>query len=113
VGRAGGVGPAFLLLALEASVLYLALPHLTAVLRPSSVQLLWITDIFGFLLAGFLVTMGTLGDQIGRKRLLLLGATAFAIASMLAAWSGSPEMLIATRALLGVAGATLAHSPWH
>jgi MFS transporter, DHA2 family, multidrug resistance protein len=99
-----------LLLALEASVLYLALPHLTAVLRPSSVQLLWITDIFGFLLAGFLVTMGTLGDQIGRKRLLLLGATAFAIASMLAAWSGSPEMLIATRALLGVAGATLAPS---
>jgi DHA2 family multidrug resistance protein-like MFS transporter len=99
-----------LLLALDASVLYLALPHLTAALRPSSVQLLWITDIYGFLLAGFLITMGTLGDHIGRKRLLLLGATAFAIASMLAAWASSPEMLIATRALLGVAGATLAPS---
>jgi DHA2 family multidrug resistance protein-like MFS transporter len=76
----------------------------------SSTQLLWITDIYGFLLAGSLVTMGTLGDRIGRRRLLLAGAAAFGAASVLAALSTSAEMLIAARALLGVAGATLAPS---
>ena len=67
-------------------------------------------DIYGFLLAGSLITMGTLGDHIGRRRLLLIGAAAFGGASTLAAFSTSPEMLIAARALLGVAGATLAPS---
>ncbi|MBY8870743.1 MFS transporter [Micromonospora sp. PLK6-60] len=96
-----------LLLALDLSVLYLALPHLAADLEPDSTQLLWIMDIYGFMIAGFLITMGTLGDRIGRRRLLLIGAAAFGLASVAAAWSTSPEMLIATRALLGVAGATL------
>ncbi len=96
-----------LLLALDASVLFLALPHLGADLKPSSSQLLWITDIYGFMIAGFLVTMGTLGDRIGRRRLLLMGAAAFGAASVLAAYSTSAEMLIATRAVLGIAGATL------
>jgi MFS transporter, DHA2 family, multidrug resistance protein len=99
-----------LLLALDVSVLFLALPHLSADLQPSSTQLLWITDIYGFMVAGFLVTMGTLGDRIGRRRLLLAGASAFATASVLAAYSASAEMLIAARALLGIAGATLAPS---
>src|SRR3712207_3956733 len=67
-------------------------------------------DVYGFLLAGFLITMGTLGDRIGRRRLLLIGAAAFGAASVLAAFSRSAEMLIAGRALLGVAGATLAPS---
>ena len=67
-------------------------------------------DIYGFMVAGLLVTMGTLGDRIGRRRLLLTGAAAFGLASVLAAWSRSPEQLIAARALLGVAGATLAPS---
>src|SRR5690606_12367755 len=67
-------------------------------------------DIYGFLVAGFLITMGTLGDRIGRRRLLLIGAAAFAAASIIAAFSRSAEMLIAMRALLGVAGATLAPS---
>ena len=67
-------------------------------------------DIYGFLVAGSLITMGTLGDRIGRRRLLLIGAAAFGVASVLAAFSTSAEMLIATRALLGVAGATLAPS---
>ncbi len=96
-----------LLLALDASVLFLALPHLGADLGPSSSQLLWITDIYGFMIAGFLVTMGTLGDRIGRRRLLMIGAAAFGAASVLAAYSTSAEMLIATRAVLGIAGATL------
>nr|WP_232827455.1 MFS transporter [Jiangella endophytica] len=96
-----------LLLALDMSVLYLALPHLAADLQPSSTQLLWITDIYGFMVAGFLITMGTLGDRIGRRKLLMIGAVCFAAASVLAAWSTSAEMLIATRTVLGIAGATL------
>lgn len=96
-----------LLLSLDMSVLYLALPHLSAELRPSSSQLLWILDVYGFMIAGFLITMGTLGDRIGRRRLLLLGAAAFGAASVAAAYSTSAEMLIATRTLLGIAGATL------
>jgi MFS transporter, DHA2 family, multidrug resistance protein len=99
-----------LLYSMDLTVLFLAVPHLSADLQPSSTQLLWITDIYGFLLAGLLITMGTLGDRIGRRRLLLLGAAMFGLASLLAAYSTSPGMLIAARALLGVAGATLAPS---
>ena len=95
---------------MDLTVLNLAVPHLSTDLQPSSAQLLWIVDIYGFLVAGLLVTMGTLGDRIGRRRLLLTGAAAFAIASLLAAYSRSAEQLIAARALLGVAGATLAPS---
>jgi MFS transporter, DHA2 family, multidrug resistance protein len=96
-----------LVVAMDLTVLHLAVPHISADLRPSSAQMLWIVDIYGFLVAGSLITMGTLGDRIGRRRLLLAGATAFSAASVLAAFSDSAEMLIATRALLGLAGATL------
>ncbi|ALG10275.1 MFS transporter [Kibdelosporangium phytohabitans] len=96
-----------LLLSLDMSVLHLAVPHLAADLRPSSTQLLWIIDIYGFLVAGFLVTMGTLGDRMGRRKLLMIGGAAFGVASVAAAFATSPEMLIAARAVLGVAGATL------
>jgi DHA2 family multidrug resistance protein-like MFS transporter len=96
--------------AMDVTVLNLALPALSEALAPSSSQLLWIVDIYGFLVAGLLITMGTLGDRIGRRRLLLIGAAAFGTASVLAALSTSAEMLIAARALLGVAGATLAPS---
>ncbi len=99
-----------LLYSMDLTVLELAVPKLSADLKPTSSQLLWIMDIYGFLLAGFLITMGTLGDRIGRRRLLLIGAAAFGVASVAAAFSSSAEMLIATRALLGVAGATLAPS---
>jgi DHA2 family multidrug resistance protein-like MFS transporter len=99
-----------LVYAMDLTVLNLAVPKLSEDLQPSSAQLLWILDIYGFLVAGLLVTMGTLGDHIGRRRLLLAGAAAFAVASVLAAWSTSAGMLIAARALLGVAGATLAPS---
>jgi MFS transporter, DHA2 family, multidrug resistance protein len=99
-----------LLYSMDFTVLHLAVPALSADLAPSSSQLLWIVDIYGFLIAGSLITMGTLGDRIGRRRLLLIGAAAFGVASVLAAFSTGAEMLIATRALLGVAGATLAPS---
>jgi MFS transporter, DHA2 family, multidrug resistance protein len=99
-----------LVYAMDLTVLNLAVPKLSEDLQPSSAQLLWIVDIYGFLVAGLLVTMGTLGDRIGRRRLLLAGAAAFAVASVLAAWSTSAGMLIAARALLGAAGATLAPS---
>lgn len=96
-----------LLIAMDFTVLHLAVPALTAELQPTSSQLLWITDIYGFMIAGSLITMGTLGDRIGRRKLLLIGATAFGLASVLAAFSTSAGMLIAARALLGIAGATL------
>ena len=99
-----------LLYSMDLNVLNLAIPHLTADLEPTSTQLLWIADIYGFLLAGFLITMGTLGDRIGRRRLLMFGAAAFGAASVLAAYSTSAEMLIFSRAVLGVAAATLAPS---
>lgn len=96
-----------LLFALDFSVLYVALPHLSAGLGASGVQQLWITDIYGFMVSSLLVTMGTLGDRIGRRKLLLIGAALFGAASAGAAFSTSPEMLIAMRALLGIAGSTL------
>ncbi len=99
-----------MLYSMDLTVLNLAVPKLSAALAPSSAQLLWIVDIYGFLVAGSLITMGTLGDRIGRRRLLMIGAAAFGAASVLAAFSSSPAMLIAARALLGVAGATLAPS---
>ncbi|WP_131738421.1 MFS transporter [Actinomadura roseirufa] len=95
------------LLSLDISVLYLALPSLGSDLGAGGPQQLWIMDVYAFLLAGFLVTMGTLGDRVGRRRLLLIGAAAFGALSVAAAYATSPEMLIVTRALLGVAGATL------
>jgi DHA2 family multidrug resistance protein-like MFS transporter len=98
--------PTFLV-SMDFSVLYLAVPHLTADLAPSGIQQLWIVDIYGFVIAGFLVTMGTLGDRIGRKKQLLAGATVFGIASVVAAFSSSPGMLIGARAVLGVAGAAV------
>ncbi|MBF8221856.1 MFS transporter [Halomonas sp. 328] len=95
------------LLGLDVTILYLALPALAADLQPSSTQALWIMDAYGFMIAGFLITMGTLGDRIGRRRLLMIGAVAFGITSVIAAYATSAAMLIAARAVLGVAGATL------
>ncbi|WP_223839535.1 MFS transporter [Nocardiopsis deserti] len=96
-----------LLIAMSVTVMNFAVPHLGADLRPSSTELLWIMDVYTFLLAGLLLTMGALGDRIGRRRLLLLGAAAFGIASVASAFATTPGMLIAARAVLGVAGATL------
>ncbi|MFD6098167.1 MFS transporter [Nocardiopsis flavescens] len=95
------------LLGLDVTVLYLVLPSLAADLEPTAAQTLWIMDAYGLLIAGFLVTMGSLGDRVGRRRLLVAGAVAFGLFSVLAAYAPSAEWLIAARALLGVAGATL------
>lgn len=99
--------PVTLLLAIDGTVLYLAVPSLTEELLPTSTQILWIGDIYAFVLAGLLITMGNLADRIGRKRLLLIGTVGFGAASALAAFAPTPEALIVARALLGVAGATL------
>ena len=99
-----------MLYATDLTVLNLAVPALSADLKHTASQLLWIIDIYGFLVAGSLITMGTLGDRIGRRRLLLIGAAAFGAASVVAAFSRTAAMLIFARALLGVAGATLAPS---
>jgi DHA2 family multidrug resistance protein-like MFS transporter len=99
-----------LVYAMDLNVLNLALPAISADLAPSASALLWIVDIYGFMVAGALITMGALGDRIGARRMLLIGAAAFGAMSILAAFATSPAMLIAARALLGLAGATLAPS---
>jgi DHA2 family multidrug resistance protein-like MFS transporter len=106
----GVLALAALVYVMDLTVLHLAVPAISRDLRPSSTQLLWIIDIYGFMVAGFLVTMGSIGDRVGRRRLLLIGAAAFGLISILSAISVSPEMLIASRALLGIAGATIAPS---
>jgi MFS transporter, DHA2 family, multidrug resistance protein len=88
-------------------VVYLALPRLSVALEAGGAQQLWITDIYGFVTAGLVITMGTLGDRVGRRRLLLCGGAAFGIASIFAAYAASAPMLIAARAVMGLAGATL------
>src|SRR6478735_12214502 len=96
-----------LLISVDNTVLSFALPSITAALGASGSELLWIVDAYPLVLAGLLVPMGSLGDRVGRKRLLMIGATGFAVVSLLAAWSTSPAMLIAARAALGLFGATL------
>jgi DHA2 family multidrug resistance protein-like MFS transporter len=106
----GVLAIACLLYVMDLTVLHLAVPAISKSLHPTSAELLWIIDIYGFMVAGFLITMGTLGDRIGRRRLLLAGGAAFGVLSVLAAFSTTPGMLIASRALLGIAGATIAPS---
>ncbi|MFI1365113.1 MFS transporter [Streptomyces griseochromogenes] len=96
-----------LLVSMDVSVLYFAIPAISVDLQPSGTQQLWIFDMYGFVLAGLLMTMGSLGDRIGRRRLLLFGAAAFGAASLVAAYANSAETLIAARAVLGIGGATL------
>ncbi|MFF2851351.1 MFS transporter [Streptomyces sp. NPDC058001] len=98
---------AVLLVAVDATVLGLATPYISEDLKPTGNQLLWIGDVYSFVIAGLLVSMGSLGDRIGRKKLLLVGALAFGAVSVLNAYATTPEMMILARALLGVAGATL------
>ncbi|WP_405494516.1 MFS transporter [Nocardia sp. NBC_00511] len=115
VGKREWAGLAVLALAclvysMDLTVLHLAVPQISEVLRPTSSQLLWIIDVYGFMVAGLLLTMGTIGDRIGRRRLLMVGAAAFAAVSVIAAFAPTAPVLIGCRALLGIAGATLAPS---
>ena len=97
-----------LLMSMDMTVLYFALPFLSASLEPSATQQLWIVDIYAFMLAGLLLTMGTVGDRIGRRLLLMLGAFVFGASSLAAAYANSAELLIVARAVLGISGAVLA-----
>ncbi len=101
---------AALMTSFDLFTLLLALPHVSADLGADGIEQLWIVDIYGFVVGGFLVTMGGLGDRIGRRKLLLIGAAVFGAASVVSAYAPNPELLIASRALLGVAGATLTPS---
>lgn len=102
-----GFGIAVLVVALDNAILALAIPSLAETLNPTASELLWIGDIYSFVLAGLLITMGSIGDRVGRKRLLIIGSIAFAILSVVAAFSPTALALIASRAAMGVAGATL------
>lgn len=99
-----------MLYSMDLTVLNLALPQLARDLKPTAGQMLWIIDIYGFMVAGFLMTMGALGDRLGRRRILLIGAAAFGVTSIFAAFAQTAEQLILARALLGISGATLAPS---
>src|SRR5258705_13560927 len=90
----------------DISILFLALPHISADLGPGATQQLWLTDIYGFMIAGFLITMGTLGDRIGHPTVLLAGAAGFIAASLLGAYATSTALLLVARALLGLAAPT-------
>src|SRR5689334_12642675 len=94
-----------LLIAIDISVLNVALPRMAADLHPSPVQLLWMNDIYGFMVGGTMITLGAVGDRIGRRRLIVICSAVFAVASAVAAFSTTPLMVIAARAVMGVAGA--------
>ncbi|KJL30725.1 MFS transporter [Microbacterium azadirachtae] len=96
-----------LLVSVDNTVLSFALPEISTALSPSGVEQLWIIDVYPLVLAGLLVTMGTLGDRFGRRKMLLIGATGFALVSALAAFAPTAALLIAARALLGFFGAML------
>ena len=96
-----------LIVALDATVLHVAVPALTEDLRPGSQDLLWIVDAYPLMAASLLILFGTLGDRIGRRRVLLIGYALFGAASAMAAFAPSPHVLIAARALLGAGGAMI------
>lgn len=98
---------AILLVAVDNTILALAIPSLAADLQPTPGQVLWIGDMYSFVLAGLLITMGSVGDRVGRRRLLMIGLAAFALFSVVAAFAPTANALIVARALQGVAGATL------
>src|SRR5699024_2964018 len=95
------------LLFMMLTILFLAAPNLATDLNPSSAQLLWILDIYGFVMAGFLVAMGVLGDRVGKRRLMVIGAVLFAVVSIAAALTTEPSLMIVWRAVLGLAGAMM------
>ncbi|GAA2826020.1 MFS transporter [Kribbella solani] len=99
---------AALLVSLDLFVMLLAVPAITEALGATSNQQLWILDVYGFMVAGLMITMGNLGDRLGRRRLLLIAAAVFGVASVVAAYSVNPAMLIGARAALGIAGAAIA-----
>jgi DHA2 family multidrug resistance protein-like MFS transporter len=99
--------PLVLLVAMDGSILYLAMPRVTSALTPTADQALWILDIYGFVVGSLLIAFGNIGDRYGRLKLIVIGAVVFGVGSLGAAYSQAPETLIAFRALMGLGGATL------
>ena len=106
LGLVATLGPV-LVVAMDGSILFLAIPSINEAIRPSTDQALWILDIYGFIVGSLLITFGNLGDRFGRKKFLLTGAAVFGIGSVCAAFSSTPGVLIVSRALMGLGGATL------
>jgi DHA2 family multidrug resistance protein-like MFS transporter len=98
---------AVLLVSMDVTILYFAAPYVSADLEPTGTQQLWMLDVYGFVLAGLLITMGSLADRAGRRRVLMLGALLFGCASAAAAFAQTADQLIACRAIMGIGGATL------
>ncbi|MFG2498796.1 MFS transporter [Streptomyces sp. NPDC048441] len=96
-----------LLVAVDATVLHVAVPAVTEDLKPGGIELLWIVDVYPLVCASLLILFGTLGDRVGRRRVLLLGYALFGVASAVAAMADNAQILIAARALLGVGGAMI------
>ncbi len=96
-----------LLVSMDGSILFLAMPRISQALAPTADQQLWILDVYGFAVGSLLIAFGALGDRYGRLKLLMIGVTVFGVASAGAAFAPGPELLIAFRALMGLAGATL------
>ncbi len=99
--------PLVLIVAMDGSILYLAMPRVTSALTPTADQALWILDIYGFVVGSLLITFGNIGDCYGRLKLIMVGAVVFGVGSLGAAYAQAPETLIAFRALMGLGGATL------
>lgn len=106
LGLAVVLGPV-LLVSMDGSILFLAMPRMNQALSPTADQALWILDVYGFAVGSLLIAFGSIGDRYGRLKLLMIGAAVFGAGSAGAAFAPSPELLIAFRALMGVAGATL------
>jgi EmrB/QacA subfamily drug resistance transporter len=101
------MGVSMLIISLDNTVLNLALPSIAKDLGSSGTQLQWIVDAYVLAIAGMLLTIGYLGDRLGRKPALIVGLIIFGIFSLGAALSGSNNMLIAMRALMGIGAATI------
>jgi MFS transporter, DHA2 family, multidrug resistance protein len=101
------VGAGLLLITLDNSILYTALPTLTEELDTTSSESLWIINAYPLVMAGLLLGTGTLGDRVGHTRMFVLGLVIFGVASLVAAFSPNPEVLIAARAVLAVGAASM------
>lgn len=100
------LGPV-LLVAMDGSVLFLAIPKITTALRPTPDETLWILDIYGFIVGSLLITFGNVGDRFGRLKLLLIGTCVFGAGSLGAAFAPNAGALVGFRALMALGGATL------
>ncbi|WP_067453266.1 MFS transporter [Actinomadura macra] len=96
-----------LVIAMDMTILNVALPHITEDLAPTAAQQLWIVDVYSLILAGLLVPVSAVADRYGRKRVLLAGYVLFGGVSLAVLAAGSPAGVIAVRALLCAAGAMI------